>query len=146
SATWGDPGSDTIQWIYLHQGGRYFRFDASAGTYHFRNRDLSATLGRWMQQDPIGFAGKDQNLYRHIGNSPQTLLDPQGLADFNLTVMGSGFTGKGTHTVGTLGELWNVLDKEGKKGTGDCIKQLELGGHALPSELLLHGDGGTTQS
>jgi len=28
SATWGTPGSDALEWVYLHQGGRYFRFDA----------------------------------------------------------------------------------------------------------------------
>jgi uncharacterized protein RhaS with RHS repeats len=35
--------------------------------------------GRWMQQDPIGFAGGDANLYRYVGNSPTNYTDPAGL-------------------------------------------------------------------
>lgn len=37
------------------------------------------TLGRWMQEDPIGFAGRDQNLYRFEGNQETGSLDPLGL-------------------------------------------------------------------
>ncbi len=70
--------SGAYDWLYLHQGGRYFRFDASAGTYHFRNRELFATLGRWLQVDPIGFEGGDSNLYRYVHNNPQSVTDSTG--------------------------------------------------------------------
>src|SRR5690606_39188245 len=39
-------------WRRLHQGGEY---DAISGTYHFRNRDYSPTLGRWLSPDPLGY-------------------------------------------------------------------------------------------
>ncbi len=73
----GGQQAGQLDWHYLHQGGRFFRFDASAGTYHFRNRDLSATLGRWMQQDPAGFVD-GMNLYGYEQANPSTLLDPFG--------------------------------------------------------------------
>jgi hypothetical protein len=38
------------------------------------------TIGRWISQDPIGFAAGDANLYRYVGNRPASLLDPTGLA------------------------------------------------------------------
>ncbi len=40
-------------------------------------------LGRWMQDDPIGFAGGDQNLYRAEGNQPTGRIDPSGLSWFS---------------------------------------------------------------
>ena len=38
------------------------------------------SIGRWTAEDPIGFAGKDSNLYRYAGNEPTDLTDPTGLA------------------------------------------------------------------
>jgi RHS repeat-associated protein len=42
------------------------------------NRWYDANVGRWMSEDPIGFAGRDMNLYRYAYNTPVTLLDPLG--------------------------------------------------------------------
>src|SRR5262249_34080145 len=61
---------------YGHQGGRY---DAVAGLYHFGARDLNPALGRWVQQDPIGFGGGGVNRYRAEGDNPGNGLDPNGL-------------------------------------------------------------------
>jgi len=36
-------------------------------------------LGRWMQEDPIGFEGEDMNLYGYEGENPMNFLDPSGL-------------------------------------------------------------------
>ncbi len=70
-------------WVYLHQGGRYFRFVTTptneSGLYHFRRRELSPTLGRWLQLDPIGFNAGDANLHRYVGNTPTNAADPLGL-------------------------------------------------------------------
>lgn len=35
-------------------------------------------LGRFIQQDPIGFNAGDTNLYRFVGNSPTNATDPSG--------------------------------------------------------------------
>jgi RHS repeat-associated protein len=32
--------------------------------------------GRWMSQDPIGFAGGDANLYRYVRNAPNNFRVP----------------------------------------------------------------------
>jgi RHS repeat-associated protein len=77
-AGWNTLGGSAHDWRYLHQGGR---FDFTTGLYHFRNRDLSPTLGRWIQRDPIEYNGGDTNLYRYVGNGPTSAVDPSGLAD-----------------------------------------------------------------
>jgi RHS repeat-associated protein len=64
-------------WQRLHQGGR---LDTITGNYHFRHRDLSPGLGRWISQDPIGFEAGDANLYRYVGNGSTNATDPSGLA------------------------------------------------------------------
>jgi uncharacterized protein RhaS with RHS repeats len=37
------------------------------------------SIGRWMEEDPIGFSAGDMNLYRYLGNSPVNATDPNGL-------------------------------------------------------------------
>jgi hypothetical protein len=37
------------------------------------------TIGRWLQEDPIGFEGEDANMHRFVGNAPSYKADPSGL-------------------------------------------------------------------
>jgi RHS repeat-associated protein len=68
-------------WAYLFQGGRY---DAASGLYDFREREDNPALGRWMQNDPMGFAAGDANLYRYVGDNPANATDPAGLFQFSI--------------------------------------------------------------
>ncbi len=40
---------------------------------------LDPTIGRWINEDPLGFAAGDENLYRYVGNKVTTARDPSGL-------------------------------------------------------------------
>ncbi|HLJ97197.1 MAG TPA: RHS repeat-associated core domain-containing protein [Gemmataceae bacterium] len=73
---WSARSSSSVNWIYLHQGGR---FDTVSGLYNFRNRDFSPVLGRWLQQDPMAFAAGDNNLYGCLAENPLGADDPLGL-------------------------------------------------------------------
>ncbi|MDX1988204.1 MAG: RHS repeat-associated core domain-containing protein, partial [Candidatus Obscuribacter sp.] len=55
------------------------RYDSELGLYYFKHRYYSPKLGRFLQPDPIGYTGRDFNLYTYVGNSPQTYTDPMGL-------------------------------------------------------------------
>ena len=46
---------------------------------HYRARQYDSRLGRFISEDPIGFAGGDINLYGYVGNRPLAYKDPLGL-------------------------------------------------------------------
>lgn len=75
-ANWNQRSDSLFGWRYLFQGLRY---DTTSLLYYARNRDYSPVLGRWLQPDPIGFAGGDSNLYGFLGNEPTNATDPIGL-------------------------------------------------------------------
>jgi RHS repeat-associated protein len=54
-------------------------WDAEIGQYYYRARNYSPFDGRFTSQDPLGFAGRDMDLYRYVSNSPTILVDPTGL-------------------------------------------------------------------
>ena len=59
------------------------RENDSTGTltlYNYRARAYSPTLHRFLTEDPIGFYGGDENLYRYVGDAPATARDPLGLS------------------------------------------------------------------
>lgn len=58
----------------------------AANILDYRNRAGNATVGRWMQADPIRFMSGDYNLFRYVGNRPNTLTDPMGLAACSIQI------------------------------------------------------------
>jgi RHS repeat-associated protein len=54
-------------------------FDSETGLQYNRARYYNPGTGRWINQDPIGFAGGDVNLYRYVWNITPILSDPWGL-------------------------------------------------------------------
>ncbi len=53
--------------------------DLESGLYQYRARYYDAAAGRFLSEDPSGFAAGDANLYRYAGNSAPNLTDPSGL-------------------------------------------------------------------
>jgi RHS repeat-associated protein len=52
------------------------------GLQYSRARYYSPAMGRFMSEDPLGFAGGDVNLYSYVGNAPLHATDPFGLSRF----------------------------------------------------------------
>ena len=66
--------------------------------YYFRARYYDAAEGRFLQEDPIGFAGNDANLYRYVTNNPTAFTDPSGNFAVPLVaviIVGGGLIGAG---------------------------------------------------
>jgi RHS repeat-associated protein len=56
--------------------GRFY--NEALGLYEVRRRFFDPQLGRFTQEDPLGFAGGDMNLYRYGHNNPLSNSDPTG--------------------------------------------------------------------
>jgi RHS repeat-associated protein len=77
TASWVTPMSaPATAWAHLFQG---LKFNETTGLTHVRYRDYSATLGRFIERDPIGFKAGDNNWYRFVRNSPIAKTDANGL-------------------------------------------------------------------
>jgi RHS repeat-associated protein len=65
-------------WSHLFQG---LELTEVTSLFYVRHRDYSASLGRFIERDPIGFDAGDNNWYRFVGNLPPGRVDPSGLCD-----------------------------------------------------------------
>jgi uncharacterized protein RhaS with RHS repeats len=72
-------------------------------------------IERFLGEDPIGFASKDFNFYRYVGNGPISNIDPFGLSylDFDVDIRNDPSKPK---------EPWK--DDKPKKQRGSCCDWL----------------------
>lgn len=54
------------------------RISVAGSVIYFRNRYYDSSAGRFLSEDPIGYAGGDADLYRYVGDSPVSTGDPNG--------------------------------------------------------------------
>src|SRR5262249_36575630 len=59
-------------------------YDSAVGRYYDRARAYDPGPGRFLTQDPVGFAAGDTNLYRYVGNEPTQAIDPTGKGQMTL--------------------------------------------------------------
>ncbi|SMR83577.1 RHS repeat-associated core domain-containing protein [Aliiroseovarius halocynthiae] len=98
-------GSRVAQYSYGAYGARSFdaadlvqpygytgrEYDAESGLYHLRWRAYDPATGTFMQLDPLGFGGGQENLYAYVDNNPFNATDPMGLSayfDYKATIDG----------------------------------------------------------
>ena len=98
-------------------------FDPETGLYFFRARYADAGTGRFLSEDPIGFAG-GVDLYTYVSNSSPNLHDPTG-DDGTIVVIGNGAISVTTTitvtTIGTSGGAVPVLSLiAGGSGSGSA--------------------------
>lgn len=71
---YGIPGSGN-QGRFQYTGQAW---QPDLGMYYYKARFYSPTLGRFMQTDPIGYAGGQTNIYAYVGDDPVDGTDPSG--------------------------------------------------------------------
>jgi RHS repeat-associated protein len=70
-----------------HPDRRRFSRQTRIGRY-CRARYYHPQLQRFISEDPIGFAGRDVNLYSYVRNNPLRFIDPLGLDYLDVNVSG----------------------------------------------------------
>jgi RHS repeat-associated protein len=75
--SWGNITSDSNPGFqpFGFAGGLY---DQDTKLTRFGARDYDAVTGRWTAKDPIGFQGRDTNLYAYVGHDPVNRKDARG--------------------------------------------------------------------
>jgi len=143
-----DAGAVTEVYSYDEYGnpnswsGSRFRYTgqvmlSEAQLYHYKARAYDPRLGRFLQTDPIGFAG-GMNLYAHVGNNPANAIDPWGLQEIQqdedvvvVTAPRRGGTGNGNGGSGPAAT--NI-------GMPVMVSFRSSGGGALPRDICFGGD------
>lgn len=81
---------------FVYTGREY---ESETGLTYLRERYYDAAAGRFVSEDPVGFAAGDGNLYRYVGNCVVNATDPSGL---QLTTPYQGFAGSYTSATTSL--------------------------------------------
>src|SRR5208337_832013 len=91
--------------------GQYGVMAEPNGLYYMRARYYDPAVGRFISEDPIGFAGGDVNLFAYVLNNPVNSTDPGGLAPND-------------KTYGLPKDFWNWYHRNIKKpGDPDLSKE-----------------------
>jgi RHS repeat-associated protein len=107
---WGGP-TDHLFTRYLYTG---MERDWLTGLYAADHRWYDPKLGKWINHDPIGFAGGQWNVSMYVGNDPVNYTDPSGLDaiilfDPNARAAGTATVGHPALLVGDDNKGWQYF-------------------------------------
>ena len=89
-----DPFGNIVTQTDASEADRFLfagmEYDPTTGIYYDHARYYDAAIGRFVEQDPKGFAAGDTNLYRYVGNDPVSSADPSGDVDEPLNILQPG--------------------------------------------------------
>jgi len=66
--------------------GQYGAMEITNGLYHIRAREFMPAIGRFISKDPMDKFGLSPNLYTYCYNSPNSLIDIDGLAPYDTSM------------------------------------------------------------
>ncbi|WP_236001968.1 RHS repeat-associated core domain-containing protein [Paraburkholderia elongata] len=112
--------------------------------YYYRNRYYSPATGRFISEDPIGYASEQTNAYAYVDGNPVQFSDPSGLQAFGFPVPVGPMPGGGPiYSKPATGDpdstYWPGLRPDGTYGDGR-----KYGPDARPAIDYDHGHPGIT--
>jgi len=121
-SSWGDVTRDSgTADVYAGLGGQFGNYlDVETGLTLCGQRYYDSSAGRWINRDPISYAG-GLNVYGYVGNNPTNFVDPSGLMGFEHVPPGF----PAGRTDGNGGVYWSTppcsSSNDGNSGTGGLI-------------------------
>jgi RHS repeat-associated protein len=116
------------------------RQDPETLLYDVRHRSYHPTLGTWLQRDPLETRPVMGSRYQYLLGNPSRYLDPSGLGEVRILAGAPDTSEPGATGHNNLGELLKGI--KDNINSGECLKALELVGHANPWEMMLGPDNG----
>lgn len=77
--SFGNLMVDTNEQVNLVLGFAAGLYDRDTGLVHFGYREYDSLVGRFIQPDPLGFAGGDVDIYGYCSDDPVNFVDRLGL-------------------------------------------------------------------
>lgn len=76
--SFGNVLHDTAPWLHLPIGFAGGAVDRDTGLVRFGRRDYDPHPGRFTAPDPLGYTGRDPDLYEYAVDDPINVIDPTG--------------------------------------------------------------------
>ena len=105
--------------------------DADTNLIYYRARWYDAEQGRFISQDPIGFAGGNTNLYSYVSNNPVSKTDPTGLYELDVHYYLTNYLAQKT---GCFSDDYSRQIAEGDQGTDEDPNTLPGQGRVFQNE------------
>ena len=106
---------------------------------YMRARYYIPSLGRFINEDPIGLAG-GLNLYGYVGNNPINLIDPIGLVHTDYNAAQDAFKHYKGYRFNREGQLVKHCGKVIGKATGKAARVLKEAINKFPKFFTSLGD------
>ncbi|MDB5387986.1 MAG: wapA 3 [Planctomycetaceae bacterium] len=132
----GQASQQKIRYAYTGQ-----IWDTDANLYNYRARWYDPHAGRFISEDPLGFAAGDTNVQRYVGNSVTNAIDPSGLERIHLPA-----DDRGTWIAGIKGNGTFQYSDTAKNGVAGIVgakvtfKNNYIAEGGFPSEWYYKGD------
>jgi len=109
-------------------------FDSETSLYYYRARYYNATIGRFLQTDPVG---DGMNAYGYCRNNPVAWVDPTGLVSYRFLSMSDSHAVKDKLTFACFDDYGNFAWARGFDSIAAWQEWAKRPGRGLPKDALL---------